>query len=95
MISTKPTRTVKLASGAAAMRSKMVSMTCGITPLGAPSVEKELPMVYVLPEPVCRSSRSTVSVSKRAPLRTEGYCNRAGREERSGRPVCENVLPCS
>ncbi len=58
MISTNPTRTVKLASGVAAMRSKMVSMTRGMTPLGVPSVENELPMVYVLPEPVCSSSRA-------------------------------------
>lgn len=67
MISTNPTRTVKLASGVAAMRSKIVSMTCGMTPLGVPSAEKELPMVYVLPEPVCSSSRAQQSASQARP----------------------------
>lgn len=52
-ISTKPTRTVKVASLLTAMRSKMLSMTQGITPLALPvAVRAELPMVYVLPEPV-------------------------------------------
>lgn len=52
-ISTKPTRTVKVASLLAAMRSKMLSMTQGMTPLALPvAVRAELPMVYVLPEPV-------------------------------------------
>jgi len=40
------------------MRSKMVSMTHGMTPRGAPSGEKELPMVYVFPEPVCAGRRT-------------------------------------
>ena len=72
MISTKPTRTLKLASGVAAMRSKMVSMTCGMTPLGVPSAEKELPMVYVLPEPVCSSSLAQQSAPQARPTARQG-----------------------
>lgn len=42
-ISTKPTRTEKsMSRGAAAMRLKMASMACGITPRGAPAHNAEV-----------------------------------------------------
>ena len=52
-ISTKPTLTVYSASLLELMRWKMLSMTFGMTPWVLPPGVNALPMVYVLPDPVC------------------------------------------
>lgn len=53
-ISTNPTRTVNWAlSASCCMRANSMAIAWGITPCVARPWEKALPMVYVLPEPVC------------------------------------------
>ena len=46
-------------------------------------------MVYVLPEPVCSSSRAQQSASQARPTASQGYSNRAWQEECSYPFMCK------